>query len=131
MTRRGLVRHWTRWARLLAAAALAGAVIAAGAWWLAPPVILAAVLTAFLPDLLRGWRTVGRFSAAERAARRARAAIAAAPAGAPGTLLAVRAYHDALAAEDDDLARLAGMRQAAQLARSATRQVAAAGDPLP
>jgi hypothetical protein len=130
MARRGLVARWTPWARLVAAAALAAAVIAAGAWWLAPPVVLAAVLTAFLPHLLRGWRTVGRFTAAERAARHARAAIAAAPAGAPGTLLAMRAYRDAVAAEDDDLARLAGMRQAAQLARSATRQVTAAGDPL-
>ncbi len=130
MARRGLVRRWTRWARLLAAATLAGAVIAAGAWWLAPPVILAAVLAACLPNLLRGWRTVGRFTAAERAARRARAAIAAAPAGAPGTALAVRAYYEAAAAEDDDLARLAGMRQAAQIATAAKRQVTAAGDPL-
>jgi hypothetical protein len=129
MARRGLVRRWIRWVRLLAAALLAGAVVAAGAWWLAPPVILAAALTAFLPDLLGGWRTVGRFAAAERAARQARGLIAAAPVDAAGTALAVRAYREAAAAEDDDLARLAGMRQAAQLARAACRRRAAAGEP--
>jgi hypothetical protein len=127
---RRLVRRWTWWVRLLAAALLAGAVIAAGAWWLAPPLILAAALAAFFPHLLRGWRTVGRFGAAERAARQARRLIAAAPADATSTALAVRAYRDAAAAEDDDLARLAGMRQAAQLARAAHRQKTAAGEPF-
>jgi hypothetical protein len=128
MARRGLVRRWIRWARLLAAALVAGAVAAAGAWWLAPPVILAAALAAFLPDLIRGWRTVGRFTAAERAARQARGLIAAAPVDASATALAVRAYREAAAAEDDDLARLAGMREAAQLARAARRQRTAAGE---
>src|SRR5947208_753741 len=126
MVRRGLVRRWIRWARLLAVAVVGGAVVAAAASWLAPPAILAAALAAFLPDLLRGWRTVGRFAAAERAASRARGLIAAAPADAIGTALAVRAYREAAVAEDDDLARLAGMRQAAQLARAASRQRAAA-----
>jgi hypothetical protein len=75
---------------------------------------------------VRGWRTVGRFRAADRAALQARRLIAQAPPGTPATRLALRAYRDAAAAEGDDLARLAGMRQAAQLARTARREAQAA-----
>jgi hypothetical protein len=126
MARRELARRWARWGRLLAALLLVGAVAAAGAWWLAAPALLLAVVAAFLPDLVRGWRTVGRFRAADRAALQARRLIAQAPPGTAATRLALRAYRDAAAAEDDDLGRLAGMRQAAQLARTARRAARAA-----
>ncbi|MDX6647744.1 MAG: hypothetical protein QOK40_3471 [Miltoncostaeaceae bacterium] len=129
MGRRRLVRRWKLWGRALAGALLVGAVVAAGAWWLVAPTVLVAVLGAFFPDLVHGWHTVGRFGAAERAARQARRLIAAAPPDATATWLAARAYQDAAAAEDDDLARLAGMRQAAQLARAAARNTTAARDP--
>jgi hypothetical protein len=124
MRRGRLLRRWRRWGGPLAGGLAVGALAASGAWWLAAPVALAAAVCAFLPDLVRGWRTVGRFGAAERASRRARRLIAQAPPGALATRLAVQAYRDAAAAEDDDLGRLAGMRQAAQLAQAACRETA-------